>query len=139
MVSKKETAFQSRLLFLLLSFGAFCRGALFASPFRGGAPQGAVGWLLRRTPPLRVRCAHPPPLAGGGRAVSLKLRGVEGVVRAALCHQLVVRALLDDVAVVHHEDAVGVLDGREAVRDDERGLAGNELADGRLQLLDPAS
>ena len=35
----------------MLSFSAFCRGALFASPFRGGAPQGAVGWLPHRAPP----------------------------------------------------------------------------------------
>ncbi len=35
----------------MLPFSAFCRGALFASPFRGGAPQGAVGWLPRRAPP----------------------------------------------------------------------------------------
>jgi hypothetical protein len=38
---------------------------------------------------------------------------VELGVVAALGHQLVVGTLLDDLAVIHHQDAVGVLDGRE--------------------------
>jgi hypothetical protein len=38
----------------------------------------------------------------------------------ALCgQQLVVRALLDDPAAVHHEDQVGVADRGEPVRDDD--------------------
>ena len=36
-----------------------------------------------------------------------------------MLHQLLVRAALDDVAVAHHEDEVGVLDGRQAVGDDK--------------------
>ena len=43
------------------------------------------------------------------------------------------RPLLDDSAVVHDENRVGVADGREAVRDDERRsaleLAKQQLAD----------
>ncbi len=42
----------------------------------------------------------------GGRL--LELRAVEAVVRALGCDELVVRTLLDDVAVLHHEDEVGV-------------------------------
>jgi hypothetical protein len=34
-----------------------------------------------------------------------------------------VRALLDDLAVLEHDDQVGVADRREAVGDDERGPA----------------
>src|SRR5690606_10242248 len=40
--------------------------------------------------------------------------------------KLVVRTGLAQLAVMHDEDAVGVLDGREAVRDDERGAAAHE-------------
>ena len=38
---------------------------------------------------------------------------------AALRHQLGVRAFTDDAPVIHDDDAVGVLDRREAVRDDD--------------------
>jgi hypothetical protein len=41
-----------------------------------------------------------------------------GVV-ATLSHQVVVDAFFDDVAVVHDDDAVGVLDGGQAVGDDD--------------------
>jgi len=36
-------------------------------------------------------------------------------VMAALGHQVVVRALFDDLAVIHDNDPVGVLDGGQAV------------------------
>ena len=45
------------------------------------------------------------------------------------------RALFDDVAVVEHEDEVGVLDGREAVGDDEARAA---LREGVHRRLDGA-
>ena len=40
-------------------------------------------------------------------------------VRAALGEQFSVRALLDDVALFHEQDAVRVADGRKPVRDDK--------------------
>ena len=43
------------------------------------------------------------------------------------------RALLDDPAVLEHDDQVGAADGREPVRDDERGAAGEQA---RERLLD---
>ena len=43
-----------------------------------------------------------------------ELAVVELGVEAVLLHQLLVRAALDDVAVAHHEDEVGVLDGRQS-------------------------
>ncbi len=45
--------------------------------------------------------------------------------------QLVVRALGDQAALVQHEDAVGVADGRQPVGDDDRGAAGAEAAAAR--------
>ena len=45
------------------------------------------------------------------------------------------RALLDDPAVLEHDDQVGVADRREAVGDDERGPAVQEAAERPLDLL----
>src|ERR1019366_10367406 len=50
-----------------------------------------------------------------------ELRVVEVVVEAAPEQQLLVTALFDDAAVVHHYDRVGIADGRQAVGDDEAG------------------
>ena len=50
-----------------------------------------------------------------------KLAVVELRIESVLCEQLLVRALLGDLAVLHDENAVGVADGREPVRHDERG------------------
>jgi hypothetical protein len=44
------------------------------------------------------------------------------VTRRAPRH-LIVRAVLDDAALLHHEDVVGIADRREAVRDHEAGAA----------------
>ena len=43
-------------------------------------------------------------------------------------------ALLDDAAFLEHVDAVGVLDGGEAVGDDEGGAVGHEVVEGVLDL-----
>jgi hypothetical protein len=45
-----------------------------------------------------------------------------------------VRALLDDAAVLEHDDQVGVADRREPVRDHERGPAGEQAAGAPLDL-----
>ena len=50
----------------------------------------------------------------------LELRVIQRGIAAALRKQLLVRSLLDDVAVLEDEDQIGVLDRGEAVRDDER-------------------
>ena len=44
------------------------------------------------------------------------------------------RALLDDPAVLEHDDQVGVADRREAVGDDERGAAVQQAAQRALDL-----
>ena len=50
----------------------------------------------------------------------------------ALGHQLVMRAALDDFAVAHDQNQVGVADGRQPVRDEERGAPRQNVADGFL-------
>ena len=49
----------------------------------------------------------------------VELRIVQIGVEAAQGEQLVVRALLDDVAVANHQDHIGVADRGQAVRDDK--------------------
>ena len=98
----------------------------FAHRVRKGLPIG----LQRRQFERRVRknggagCPAPP---FSGVIISLRpylrrlveLRVVQVGVEAALGEQLVVRALLDDVAVADHQDHVGVADRGQAVRDDK--------------------
>src|SRR4051794_31882911 len=49
-----------------------------------------------------------------------RLQRVHRRVPPALRHELVVRAVLHDTTVLHHDDAVGAANGREPVRDDDR-------------------
>ena len=65
----------------------------------------------------------------------LILAGVQAVVAAAAGHELFMRPLLDDLAVVNDEDEVCIAHGRETVRDDYRGAAMDYRVDGRLYLL----
>jgi hypothetical protein len=54
----------------------------------------------------------------------LVLEAVELPVDAAVREELLVRAVLTELAFVHDEDGVGALHGGEAVCDDDRGAAG---------------
>ena len=56
------------------------------------------------------------------------LAAVHLVVEAALFQKRGVRAALGDPAVRQHEDLVGVLDGRDAVRDEDRGAPARDRA-----------
>src|SRR2546421_2250669 len=58
-------------------------------------------------------------LARGGVAEELERR--EARIKAALAQELGVRALGDQRAALHDDDAIGVLHGGEAMRDRERG------------------
>jgi hypothetical protein len=42
-------------------------------------------------------------------------------------HELLIHALLDDAALVHHHDSVGVPDCGQAMRDNERGAIPHQL------------
>ena len=57
----------------------------------------------------------------------LELAVVQIGVEAACFEQFAVRALLDDVAVAHDEDTVGIADGAQAVRDDKARAAAHEV------------
>ena len=61
-----------------------------------------------------------------------ELGAVEVGVEAAGGEQLGVRAALDDPAVVDDEDLVGVADGRQPVRDDDRRTSGQSGREGPL-------
>src|SRR5690349_9899912 len=56
-----------------------------------------------------------------GDVEALRLQIEHGAVAAADRHELVVRAELDDAAVLEHADAIGVANGGEAVRDKDGG------------------
>ena len=73
-------------------------------------------------------------LAQGRRGSTSQPSRRRATCRARAREQLVVRALLDDLAVLEHDDQVGVADRREAVRDDERGPAVQEAAERALDL-----
>ncbi len=68
----------------------------------------------------------------------LVLQLVELPVDAALGQQLLVRADLAHLALMHHDDLVGALHGTEAVGDDDRGAAfhhaAERIADAELGL-----
>src|SRR5690606_6039939 len=58
--------------------------------------------------------------------------GDEAGEKSALLDELAERAALDDPAVLEHEYLVGIRNGREAVRDDERGAPLAECIEGPL-------
>src|SRR4051794_17779433 len=64
---------------------------------------------------------------------ALEFRALERRVSATTIHELRVRAALHDAPLFHHDDFVGVLDGAQAMCDDERGAIAHELDE---RLLD---
>src|SRR5689334_14501709 len=96
-------------------------------------PRKTVRWSMR--PPLRNSAPHPRPTRHASpsrercslacQRDSLRADGfselalIEVVVEAMPGEELVVGALLDDAALVHDHDLVGVADRREAMRDHE--------------------
>src|SRR5699024_4841175 len=56
-------------------------------------------------------------------------------VETAFGQQLLVPALLDDVAVAHDQDGVGVPDGGQPVGDDKAGAAAHQVVHGGLDAL----
>src|SRR5215216_3195563 len=71
-----------------------------------------------------------------GRQLLLQqLTLVERGVLAARGEQLLVRAALDDAPLVEDADEVRVADGRDAVRDDERGALAHHAAQAAQNLL----
>src|ERR1700752_2669548 len=64
----------------------------------------------------------------------LVLQLVEPIVNAPLGEQLLVRALFAEPALVEDEDAVGMLNGAEAMRDHQRGAATEQAVKGVADL-----
>ena len=59
-------------------------------------------------------------------------RALEGGVEPTLCDELVVRALLDDTALIHDHDEIGIANRGEPVGDHERGAPLHQLRDAAL-------
>ena len=90
-------------------------GAFHGYEFAAQASVSIASERERRVALARAFGVSPASLGG-----VVELQPGEAGVEAALGHQRVVRALLDDAAVVHHDDPVGAADGGEAVGDDDR-------------------
>src|SRR5947209_3886491 len=102
--------------------------ALSSRSATAGKRRYAAIWKAVSAGKGRYRGSSPmspqePKASGGFGESSLELAPVEVGVDAALCQQLLVAALLDDLPVVHDQDRVGVADGREPVCDYEAGAA----------------
>src|SRR5690606_6593318 len=82
-----------------------------------------------RPSPRRARCIH---ASGGGFGFG-ELQADEARVDAGLRDEGVVVAVYDEAALVEDEDAVGRADGGEAVRDDDRRAALEDLLDRALE------
>ena len=65
-----------------------------------------------RESPLVVTCLDRLPL---------ELAQIQVMIEAALVQQLLVSALLDDLATVNHDDIIRIANGAQAMRDDEAG------------------
>ena len=70
-----------------------------------------------------------------GRAFFAELHGVQTGVMAIGSEQLGVGSLLDDASLVHDHDRIGLLDGRQAVGNDQRGAVGHDVIE---RILDVA-
>ncbi len=81
---------------------------------------------------MLAACEHPILFAFGSGLHALELAVVELGVEAALRQQFVVIALLDDAAVLHNEDDVGLADGGQAVGHDEARAALHHPGKGSL-------
>ena len=82
-----------------------------------------------------ISSAPLPPVPRPGRGALISIRAAFDrldlqldhlAIPAALVHQIGVRALLDDAAMVENDDAIGVHDGAEAVGDDEARPVGHQ-------------
>jgi hypothetical protein len=117
----RKTALENASDLLVLGWPGYTNtaGRLFGSvvdPIVDNPPTDIAVVRYRAYRPLRSILV---PVAGGPNsrraarmAVNIELAVVELGVKAVAGQQLVVLALLDDVAVAHHQDQVGVADGR---------------------------
>src|SRR5712671_3658577 len=86
----------------------------------------------------RKRCAGVPARGVGivweMQLLLFVLELVEAVVDAALGEEFLVRALLAEATLVEDENAVGMLNGAEAMRDDQRGATAEQAVESIADL-----
>src|SRR5690606_23704056 len=80
----------------------------------------AFGWFFFHCGGSSVKNQADSSWPGDSRRQKPILRFNESVIHALLTHQLVMVALLDDFAVIEHDDIVGMADRRQPMRDNER-------------------
>ncbi len=96
-----------------------------AAPPVGG---GVTTTLVDETQPAATKIAATSAISAlGDRLVRAVLELIEAMVDTMLAEELAVRADLGDPALVQDDDAVDVLDRREAVGDDDRRPADHQL------------
>ena len=88
------------------------------SVISSAAGRKAISWIVRRAAALGNGTIFRLP-----NCMRARLHVVEPRIAAAEPDQMVVRAVLDDAAVLERDDAVGLAHGRQPVRDDEDGAA----------------
>ena len=66
--------------------------------------------------------------------LSVKLRVIQRVVESALLYELLVISLLDNSAVLYHENGIGILNSGESVCDYKAGLVPHQLVHRALYL-----
>src|SRR6266850_4258651 len=142
---------------MLRPYWELCAGGLFWG--RPGAiaktgtgvpcPYGEGGWCFRdarwhAAGTRLVACGNRKRRAGvaaGGvgivwdmQLLLFVLELVEAVVDAALGEEFLVRALFAEAALVEDEDAVGMLNGAETMRDDQRGATAEQAVESIADL-----
>src|SRR5215217_8246996 len=85
---------------------------------------------VRRNSPIVAVISYQPKIRLDDERT--ELRGMEAAVDATGGDQLVVAPFLGDACFVDDNDAVGVLDGGQAVGDDQRGAALGQFHEGLL-------
>src|SRR5258707_8372902 len=137
---------------VLRPYWELCWGGLGAVAKTGTGvpcPYGEGGWCFRdarwhAAGTRLVACGNRKRCAGatargvrivGEMQLSLfVLELVEAVVDAALGEEFLVRALFAEAALVENENAVGMLNGAEAMRDDQRGATAEQAVESIADL-----
>src|SRR5574341_1990920 len=118
-------------------YGCALRAGKAASPHARGRSAPATptecGFPARPSR-ARTRCGRWKDASSGGGAFGRVLDAIELGVDAVARDELGVAAALDDAAPLEHDDAVGALDGREAVRDNDGGAPAHQGVERRLHL-----
>ena len=97
---------------------------------RGSASASGVTVLFVRCDQrIALDCRFDTP-----RCFAVGLQAVEVMIDPAIGDELGVGALFDDFAIFHHQDQIGLSDGRNLMGDDERGRALHELVEDVVQV-----